>query len=508
MSRDPMGDGTTTAHRRRTATRTLGLLVLSATALVVALLLTPAVPVTVFGQDLQLGAVAPSAGLGVSGPGQADLFGEGPVDTVLEFDGPLRPRLVWQRFNRDDAASSFIQADQSSGGVHLGTQELGQALASGWSLYLMRLTLVAGGLGGVAYLGLVGLRSITNPARARTRSRSRRLLTLTACVAVPMLLTAGAAALTVTSARDQLTAVSSLADLTGTARLATAPAATGPVREDVDVVVLGDSTAAGVGNAPLIDPTALDTTCGRSRDAYASVLQSATGLRVVNLACSSATLAKGVLGPQHEGATTIEPQLGVLKSIRSVRAVVLSIGANDVGWSDFLQYCYGLPRCDDQASQRLFENRLDTFRLQYAQLLQQLSDLPQHPKVIVTGYYDPFGDTFGCPALRDPHAPAVLSPGYGFAADPGQDNQKQKVTEKIEPLRSHLALLNDILAKGAAAFGYVTVLPSFAGHALCSDQPWVQGLSERYPFHPNAAGELAIAALQLPQIATLARTTG
>jgi lysophospholipase L1-like esterase len=426
---------------------------------------------------------------------------------VLSFDGPLRPRLVWQRFNRDGAASSFIQAAPPSGGVQLGTQELGQALASGWSLYLVRLILVAGGLGGVAYLGLVGLRSIANPNRARTRSRRRRLLTLTACVTLPMLLTAGAAALTVTSARDQLTAVSSLADLTGTARLATAPEAIGPVRDDVDVVVLGDSTAAGVGNAPPVDPTALDTTCGRSRDAYASVLQSATGLRVVNLACSSATLAQGVLGPQNEGATTIPPQLGVLKSLTSARAVVLSIGANDVGWSDFLQYCYGLPRCDDQASQRLFENRLDTFRLQYAQLLQQLSDLPQHPKVIVTGYYDPFGDTFGCPALRDPHAPTVLSPGYGFGADPGQDNQKQKITEKIEPLRSHLALLNEILAKGAAAFGYVTVVPSFTGHALCSDQPWVQALSERYPFHPNAAGELAIAAVQLPQIATLVRTT-
>jgi hypothetical protein len=48
------------------------------------------------------------------------------------------------------------------------------------------------------------------------------------------------------------------------------------------------------------------------------------------------------------------------------------------------------------------------------------------------------------------------------------------------------------------------VQPGFAGHALCDDQPWVQGLSDRYPFHPTAAGEVAIAAAQLPQLATLA----
>ena len=66
-----------------------------------------------------------------------------------------------------------------------------------------------------------------------------------------------------------------------------------------------------------------------------------------------------------------------------------------------------------------------------------------------------------------------------------------------------LAQLNSVLRQGAEGFGFKSVLPTFDGHALCSAQPWVQGLSGAYPFHPNAAGELAIAAAILPSLTAL-----
>ena len=479
-------------------------------AMVLALLVTPPVSVSAFGQTVEVGAVKPSFVLGISGPGQADLFGEGTIETVQHFNGPIRPLIVWQRFNRNDEASQFIQSSSSGGRrvVQTGSAQVGDALASGWTSYFRQLLVIAGLLGGALYLLGVGVLALRHGHGHTPQSRRHYATMLAGSVVASVAVTAAFVALTAVSAANQLGAVRSLSDLTGTAKVAQVPLVAGPARTNIDAVVIGDSTAAGIGNAPLPNPTPQDTACRRSADAYAEVLQSSSRFRVLNLACSSATIADGLLGRQTTGSAVLPAQVGVLQSIVSNSVVLVSIGANDVGWSDFMRYCYGLPRCDDQASQRLFESRLDTFRLQYAQLLQQLSALPQHPKVIVTGYYDPFGDSFGCPALRDPHAPTVLSPGYGFGADPGQDNQKQKITEKIEPLRSHLALLNDILTKGAAAFGYVTVVPSFAGHALCGDQAWVQGLSERYPFHPNAAGELAIAAVQLPQIAALVRTTG
>ncbi|HSO03232.1 MAG TPA: hypothetical protein VLQ92_02035, partial [Candidatus Limnocylindrales bacterium] len=62
------------------------------------------------------------------------------------------------------------------------------------------------------------------------------------------------------------------------------------------------------------------------------------------------------------------------------------------------------------------------------------------------------------------------------------------------------AQLNTVLRQGAEAFGFTSVTPSFRGHGLCSDQPWVQGMSDPHPFHPRAAGELAIAASLLPHL--------
>ena len=50
-----------------------------------------------------------------------------------------------------------------------------------------------------------------------------------------------------------------------------------------------------------------------------------------------------------------------------------------------------------------------------------------------------------------------------------------------------------MLAKGAAQFQFSAPQPDFAGHQLCTAQPYVQGLSSPAPFHPTAAGQLAIA---------------
>ncbi len=483
--------------------RALRYLVIAVAALLVALFVTPTVPVSTFGQTVRVGAVAPSLGLGWSGPGEADLFGEGAVATVQQFSGPIRPRIVWQRFNRNDAAAAFIQTGGPS--IGSGTATVGRDLADGWVEYFVRLLIITALVGAGFYLALIGIYSVARTGRLSTLRRRPLLVGLALSVAASVLLLCACAALTVASARSALAHVTSLADLTGRAHLVPLPAPVGPHRGDIDVAVIGDSTAAGVGNADLPNPSREDTACGRSADAYAEVLGHATGLSVLNLACSSATLADGLLGPQTWNGVTMPPQVGVLKSIRSLRVVIVSAGANDVGWSDFLRYCYALVRCDDQASSRLFQRRLDSFRLQYAQLLQQLGDLPSHPAVIVVKYYDPFGDTFDCPALQDPNAPADPPKGFGFGPDPGQDDQAQKIAEKIDPLRSELAQLNDVLAQGAQAFGFTTVQPDFSGHALCAAQSWVQGLSARYPFHPDAAGELAIAAALLPHVATLVK---
>jgi hypothetical protein len=47
----------------------------------------------------------------------------------------------------------------------------------------------------------------------------------------------------------------------------------------------------------------------------------------------------------------------VLKQVRDLRFVVVAIGPNDVGWTDFLRYCYGVPDCADQLTQGEFDYR-------------------------------------------------------------------------------------------------------------------------------------------------------
>ena len=476
-------------------------LVLALAAMTLALAVTPKASVSVFGQSVKVGAVAPGIHLGLSGPGEADLFGEGIVETVQHFEGPIRPLIVWQRFNRNDDAAAFIQSGSDGGRrtVATGSAEVGRSLAAGWTRYFGWLVVVAGLLGGALYLASVGVVALLGHEHRR-RTRAGHLRLLATSVVAALVVTLGFTALTVRTAVDQLGSVTSLSDLVGTANLVPVPSPVGPKRTDAEVVVIGDSTAAGLGNAPLGKPTRQDTACQRSADAYASTLQSIAHVSVLNLACSSATAAAGLLGPQSARGITLPPQVGVLQSVQSASVVVVSVGANDVGWSDFLRYCYGLPRCDDEASDRLFRSRLDAFKIQYAQLLQQLSDLAGHPRVIVTKYYDPFGSTFDCPQLQDPDAAAGAPAGYGFGPDPGRDNQDQKIKQKIEPLRIELERMNTVLDQGAQGFGFSVVSPGFAGHELCTDESWVQGMTDPAPFHPRAAGELAITAAILPQL--------
>ena len=64
---------------------------------------------------------------------------------------------------------------------------------------------------------------------------------------------------------------------------------------------------------------------------------------------------------------------------------------------------------------------------------------------------------------------------------------------KVKVLASRLAQLNMVLAQGAETFGFGVTEPPFAGHELCTADPYVQGPGDPAPLHPTAAGELAIA---------------
>jgi GDSL-like Lipase/Acylhydrolase family len=241
-----------------------------------------------------------------------------------------------------------------------------------------------------------------------------------------------------------------------------------PLRQ-VQAVVIGDSTAAGAGLAPEPGVSGKARACGRSADSYAADLSDVNGWKVLNLACNGATISHGLLGPQLQNGARLPPQLGEAERASRASVVIVSVGADDLNWSAEVHYCSVAPRCNDLATTAYFQQQLASFSKNYLDLLSRLAALPSHPQVIINRYYDPFGPQ-----------PSCLSQA-GLSAT------------NLQTLTSRLATLNQVLAQGASEFGFSSAQPDFAGHELCTPQPYVQGLNAAAPFHPTAAGQLAIA---------------
>ena len=279
----------------------------------------------------------------------------------------------------------------------------------------------------------------------------------------------GAIMLTAYTAPATLRQVSSLSQLVGSAPVFTDTGKRVPVPPGVRVVVMGDSTAAGDGLPWVRDASQLDKDCGRSSESYAEDLARSNGWQVMNLACNSATIRQGLLGPEGRGGETAPPQMDAAQRARHAAAVIVSVGADDLDWSAMLRLCAAAKTCNDKATTAYFQQQLASFSKDYLELLSQLAGLPGHPEIIINRYYDPFGPQLEC-----------LSKVGVTAA-------------KVRTLSSRLAALNAVLAKGATQFGFTSVQPDFAGHELCTPQPYVQGLGDLAPFHPTALGQLAIA---------------
>jgi lysophospholipase L1-like esterase len=428
--------------------------IVAAASIAFSLQVTPLQEVSALGQTVGVGAAAPTASF--SGPGELELFGQS-LPTNIRFAGPVRPRLVLTDITINDQVAGLFDPEKRGGTAQL----LGDALARGWKRYFgWEIAFV--GIGAVLLLGVIA------GWRRHAWTWRRTVLTVAGGLVLVEAVNLGVIMLTAYTAPGILEQVRSLDALVGRDDEASlVPADPGPPLRGVRAVVIGDSTAAGVGNGPLADPTRLDEACGRSNDAYAVHLADVNRWDVRNLACGSATIDDGVLGPQIVGGRTIPAQLAVAKRAVDASAIVLSVGANDMDWGSMIRLCAVSETCDDRASTAYFQRRLASFSSDYYRLLRQLGSLPSDAQVLINLYYAPFEPDADClPGLSGP---------------------------KIASMLGRLDALNAVLAQGAETFGYDAVRPDFTGHGLCSDDPYVQGLEDPVPFHPNATGELVIA---------------
>jgi hypothetical protein len=444
-------------HRARRARRwviVLVLLVLSAAAsIAIALQVTPPQTVRVAGQVIQVGTNTPNFSL--SGPGEVDMFGQA-LPTEITFTGPVRPRLQLSQISINSQLTEFVQGDHPQGAERV----LGDRLAAGWKSYFVWEIVITG----AAALVLTGA-----VAGWRRLGRRGTIKVLAAGLFLAEAVNVTAIMLTAYSAPALLRQVHSLNELVGSQTRLPGIKPYGKSLPGVQIVVIGDSTAAGAGLALL--PGASDSTraCGRSMDSYAADLSAANNWRVLNLACDGATISHGLLGPQTHEGQTLPAQFAGVEQAKNAADVIVSVGADDLDWSAMVRYCAVTPRCNDRVTTAYFQQQLASFSKNYLDLLSRLAALPSHPQVIINQYYDPFGSQPGCLG-RD-----------GLTAT------------NLATLTSRLKTLNAVLADGAAQFGFSSPQPDFAGHQLCTPQPYVQGLADAAPFHPTAAGQLAIA---------------
>ena len=440
-------------------------LIISAGSIWVALQVAPMQTVSGAGQTAQVGAVIPS--LSWSGPGELDLFGQ-TIPTKPQFEGPIRPLLQLTHITIDRQVAQLLRSDNPRQ-LKL---SLSQQLAQGWTRYFVWETLIASGFAIVALLAVAGL---------RRQSHKNMLKTVGTGLAVVVAVNVGGVLLTASSTPKVLSSVKTLDDLVGTDPLqAVSPGPGARPLPGVQAVVLGDSTAAAIGNPAVASPSALDQACGRSSASYAADLAAVNNWNVLNLACSSATIQNGLLGAQVlNNGQVAPPQLTEAERATHAKVFIVSVGADDVEWSIMTRLCAASAVCNDKVSSAYFSQLLSAFTTSYYQLLGDLAALPGSPQVLVNEYYSPFGPNIGCLAK------------FGLTA------AKEKV------LLARLSQLNTVLAEGAQTFGFGAADPPFAGHELCTADPYVQGPDDRAPLHPTATGELVMALADQQALTTL-----
>ena len=444
------------------------------------IVLTPEHHVTVFGQDIGVGARVPPPNL--HGPAQIVQLGNARFDLPdVDVWGPIRPRLSIGPLQRpaDDTPLLGPGSAREAGGA---VQHVLDGFIT-WYLWgaagIVLAALLAGGLAGCLRL-LVALRRTRHGDELHWDEHAGPIARMTSIgVVAAVAIWAGAGVSALHGTTTGLEKIGSLTDLVGAT--SASPSPVGPPVTGVTGAVIGDSRAARVGGPPPDPAEPEDIACGRSADSTAAELGLLRGEQVLDLACAGASIPAGLRGPQVRAGVTLPPQVGRLKQVRNLEYVVVAIGPNDLAWQDFLTYCYGLPTCDDRLSGGEFDLRLAEFARDVGALFTDLDALPGAPRVVVTLSYDPFPTTY------DPDCPDMRGP-------PGAPGLNQ---DKIDLLDERNRRLNDVLADGAARFGFTTAAPFLT--PLCAPArdrmgPDLQGFGEAEPFHPTSVGSLRMAA--------------
>ena len=307
-------------------------------------------------------------------------------------------------------------------------------------------------------------------------------------------------------------------------------------------VAMGDSYASGEGNPRNVDawltgsggfsPYWDDSECHRS--VHGGPAQAALRLEessphssvtFIDLACSGATVAAGILGPQTAAGQSTS-QMQQARSIVGdlpVDIVLLMVGGNDIGFTSILASCALVTDCPVSKAVTSPLNRYPTVQQgvqtltggltrSYARIAQCLADSACGPSlspgaaVLPVMYPDITRATDGAPCTY-----LTLSQGdFGWARDTVLVPSPAPAYDYVTSSGQHMSLglaqgtLNGQIAATGSMLGWHPVQRAWAasgdsaqGHGVCADDPWAFALTalSAMPdasFHPNPAGHLAM----------------
>lgn len=217
---------------------TAAVLAVAALSVWLSVRVTPLQTVSPAGQTVQVGAATPD--LNMSGPGELELFGQS-IPTRPRFEGPIRPRLKLTHIFFNAQASALTKP----GGAQAAGKDLSRQLTAAWTRYLLWETLIAAGFAALIAIAVAGV---------RRSSRTAMLKMLAVAVTSVCALNALGVYLLASATPAALRQVRGIEDLVGPGTPAPVQAVGAPARPGVQAVVIGDSTAAAIGNAPWATP--------------------------------------------------------------------------------------------------------------------------------------------------------------------------------------------------------------------------------------------------------------
>ena len=442
-------------------------LAISVTSVLFASAVTPSKSIDTLGQHFTLQAASPDWSL--SGHGEITVNTGTPQTFYLlptNYYGPVRVHLS---INAPFQGSNLLNKAAID---HKLPPDVGAAFEAGFRAWLINFIVIAllTGLALAASAAFV-LLLIKSGWRGEAILLVARAMTATVlCLTlVSVLFVTGSTSIANAKSLDELVGHSTLH--------LQAPRAAGPDIKGYDAVSIGDSRSATQGGKPLKNGSKEDSDCRRSSDSLAAQIGRIEGWRVLNLSCSSATIAEGLMGPQTRGGQSLPAQVSVVKKMTNIKAVFVTIGPNDLWWSRAIGLCYLADVCNDNLTTPDYQALLEKFKWDYHDLLVQLQGLTNgpngaRPAIVINGSYD------------------VLQQGDTCAATKGLTQ------DKIAMLAARNADLNKALQDGANLFGFKFVIPRLK--TLCDNLATTPGAEIRPPtdpdaFHPTDIGVMVMA---------------